>query len=114
MTREQLFNAIDAYKGKDADVKVAVKEIQLILGENPDLIYEVDDDGDNALIHACKRQIHPRYRNFWIRKGPDIEVVNALLHYGADPNARNQEGKTALHYACMFEPRSSKVRLVQS
>ena len=32
VTREQLFNAIDAYKGKDADVKVAVKEIQQILG----------------------------------------------------------------------------------
>lgn len=110
VTLEQLFNAIDAYKGKDPDTKVATKEIDHILSENASLLYETDDGGNTALIHACRRRMHPRYRGIWLRQGPEITVINTLLHYGSDSNARNKEGKTALHYACQYEPRSSKVR----
>ena len=71
------------------------------------MIYSCDEVGNTGLIHACKRRLHPRYRGVWF--GPDYDVINTLLHYGADPNSRNNEGKTTLHFACEFEPKCSKI-----
>jgi ankyrin repeat protein len=35
-------------------------------------------------------------------------VVEALIHAGADQNAQNRRGATALHYACDARPRAGK------
>ena len=71
------------------------------------MIFASDENGNTGLIHACKKRGHPRYRGIWF--GPEFEIINTLLHYGADPNARNNDGQTALHFACEFEPKCSKL-----
>ena len=36
-----------------------------------------------ALIYACTRKQHPLYPTVKLRTGPNYEIVNLLLHYGA-------------------------------
>jgi len=53
--------------------------------ERTALLADTDNDGDTPLIKAAKRAP-------W-------KVANGLLAVGADVNASNREGRTALHYA---------------
>ena len=65
------------------------------------------ENGCSALIYACRARNHPCFSGVRLRSGPSFEVINLLLHYGANPNARNSDNRTALHYACRNEPKSS-------
>lgn len=107
-TIRTLFDAIDSYKGKEHDVKSAVKKIDRILTENKGLINSIDAHGNTSLVHACSRRLHPRFRGIWF--GPVYEIVNLLLQHGASPNARNNAGRTALHAACEFKQSCSRIQ----
>ena len=63
--------------------------------------------GSTPLIWACRRRDHPNLAAARLRSGPCFEVVNLLLHYGANPNGRDNHNRTALHYACRNEPKLS-------
>ena len=65
------------------------------------------ENGCSALIYACRARHHPTMVGVRLRSGPCFEVINLLLHYGANPNGRNNDNRTALHYACRNEPKSS-------
>jgi len=81
-------------------IKILLKEFS----NRPELIYESDENGNTALIYACRQA--NSFAHVKLRSGPNYEIVNLLLHYGANPNARNNNNRTALHYACRYEPKA--------
>lgn len=84
--------------------------IDLFCSNVPELVNASDptfENGSSPLIYACRARHHPTMVGVRLRSGPSFEVVNLLLHYGANPNARNNDNRTALHYACRNEPKSN-------
>ncbi|WP_444899735.1 ankyrin repeat domain-containing protein [Microbulbifer sp. VAAC004] len=59
---------------------------------------------DTALMYASGANLlKPEYVEIEsgnkLRSVEKVRIIELLLSYGADPNVRNDEGKTALHYA---------------
>lgn len=87
-------------------------------GANPNL---QNKEGDTALIHAisyenCENSKIVCSRGRYAVDGIDMDPtvnritkINLLLNYGANPNIANNEGKTALHYASLFDDIDIKV-----
>ncbi len=65
-----------------------VKVIRLLLAEGAD-VHAVNDSGETPLIAATRRNADA--------------AIQLLLEAGADPNARDHEENTALHYAVQVE-----------
>ena len=78
-----------------------------IKDENKDFLYNIQE-GDINKVTKCLRQ-HPHlasklcenlYPIHWAADRGNADMVHILLKYGADVNAQDIDGQTALHYAC--------------
>ncbi|XP_025977440.1 ankyrin repeat domain-containing protein 22 isoform X3 [Dromaius novaehollandiae] len=88
-------------------------EVQLLLENNSDYLNIQDSfGGDTPLICACK-QGNDRIVSYLLKRNADVNLRNKvsktkqnenlirmLLRAGADVNAADFSGSTALHYAC--------------
>src|SRR5690348_2431624 len=63
----------------------AIAELRAALKRHPLLIHQKTDDGDSLLHVACYRK--------------NLEMVEELLAYGPDVDARGRHGRTPLHCA---------------
>ena len=71
-----------------------ISTVKEYLQENPGLVHAAR--GLEQAIHIASAQNYP-------------EIVELLIHLGADPNARGEDGKTPLHFAAGYSPGAAKV-----
>ncbi len=93
----ELLAAIVADEAKAVRLVRATPHIARMRVAGERLIEEIPHQsyaGDTAL-HIAAAALRPR-------------VVEALIHAGADQNAQNRRGATALHYACDARPKAGK------
>jgi ankyrin repeat protein len=88
--------------------------IKLLIGYGTDLDVQ-DDIGWTALMISCQKynngnsivsikllidNVKNNYGNtpllLHVRRNPNIDIINLLLDYGADPHIKNYEGKTCI------------------
>jgi len=65
-------------------------ELRELVNKDPKLVHETDEYGDTALHHAAAQALN--------------KLTDFLLRKGANPNAQNKTGSTALHKAVVFKP----------
>lgn len=79
----------------DATEKKKFRHLYQLIKKNPDKINETGKNGQTALHVAARID--------------NEKVVRMLLHFKADVNARDHDGKTPLHYAAMSGAKAIRV-----
>ena len=109
-TSKQVTNFFDAITSKDPNLI----EAEALLRTDPTIIHATMPDGDTAFFAAVMRDSLPGVR-FLLEHGADvnardalgdtallfgvkIEIMRVLLEHGADVNAKDNDGNTALHF----------------
>jgi ankyrin repeat protein len=62
-----------------------IEQVRKLLAENPDSLWQIEEDGDTVLHFAARRR--------------DIAIFQLLLDRGADVYAVNKSGETVFHIA---------------